>query len=144
MAEGRIGPTISDMPKGTTCKYQLHLDMKIREMPNYSTCLGRCSLPLTPKQPTESQVVELKPTKQCEIVQETPWSLAFNAVFISGIYESRPLSVISLSKHQYYTSKMKTCTYPREHCEHHQALQYHTMRAVSAEINICQCSTIKT
>lgn len=73
MAEGRIGPTISDMPKGTTCKYQLHLDMKIREMPNYSTCLGRCSLPLTPKQPTESQVAELKPRKQLEIVQETPW-----------------------------------------------------------------------
>lgn len=54
IAEGRIGPSVSDIPEYEICKYKLYLDMKIREMPNYSTCLGKCSFLCAQKQPIKS------------------------------------------------------------------------------------------
>lgn len=62
--------------------------MKIREMPNYSTCLGKCSFSCSQNQPIKSRGEALPHWKECGIVLEI--SFDSGIYYHLYIYESRP------------------------------------------------------
>lgn len=95
IAEGTMGPSISDMPKEKICKYKLYLDIKWGRCPTIQPAWADAAF-------THSEPANRK-SEDWAAAQKTAGdssrdSLALNTTFILWIYESRPLSVISLSK----------------------------------------------